>query len=108
MLDEATSALDNETERRVTETVNALHGDMTVIVVAHRLSTVKNVDTVVYMENGRVAGTGTFDELRRSNAGFAHLVELGDLSTSRGEPDDANPESGSQVKGLNDGSGRTP
>lgn len=108
VLDEATSALDNETERRVTETVNALHGDMTVIVVAHRLSTVKNVDTVVYMENGRVAGTGTFDELRRSNAGFAHLVELGDLSTSRGEPDDANLESGSQVKGLNDGSGRTP
>ena len=108
VLDEATSALDNETERRVTETVNALHGDMTVIVVAHRLSTVKNVDTVVYMEDGRISGMGSFDELRRSNAGFAHLVELGDLSTSRGEPDDANPESGSQVKGLNDGSGRTP
>lgn len=108
VLDEATSALDNETERRVTETVNALHGDMTVIVVAHRLSTVKNVDTVVYMENGRVAGTGTFDELRLSNAGFAHLVELGDLSMRRSEPDDANPEMGSQVEGSNDGSGRMP
>ncbi|MGP9613271.1 ABC transporter ATP-binding protein [Brachybacterium sp. AOP42-B2-9] len=80
VLDEATSALDNETERRVTETVNALHGDMTVIVVAHRLSTVKNVDTVVYMEDGRISGMGSFEELRRSNAGFAHLVQLGDLS----------------------------
>nr|WP_276548702.1 ATP-binding cassette domain-containing protein [Brachybacterium muris] len=108
VLDEATSALDNETERRVTETVNALHGDMTVIVVAHRLSTVKNVDTVVYMEDGRVAGTGTFDELRLSNAGFAYLVELGDLSMRRSEPDDANPEMGSQVEGSNDGSGRMP
>ena len=82
VLDEATSALDNETERRVTETVNALHGDMTVIVVAHRLSTVKNVDTVVYMEDGRVSGMGSFDELRQNNAGFAHLVQLGDLSAS--------------------------
>ncbi|OFT56233.1 hypothetical protein HMPREF3159_09445 [Brachybacterium sp. HMSC06H03] len=80
VLDEATSALDNETERRVTETVNALHGDMTVIVVAHRLSTVKNVDTVVYMEDGLISGMGTFDELRQNNAGFAHLVQLGDLS----------------------------
>lgn len=87
VLDEATSALDNETERRVTETVNALHGDMTVIVVAHRLSTVKNVDTVVYMEDGRVSGMGSFDELRQNNAGFAHLVHLGDLTASKkGDP----------------------
>lgn len=86
VLDEATSALDNETERRVTETVNALHGDMTVIVVAHRLSTVKNVDTVVYMEDGRISGMGSFDELRQNNAGFAHLVQLGDLSGSTTVP----------------------
>lgn len=87
VLDEATSALDNETERRVTETVNALHGDMTVIVVAHRLSTVKNVDTVVYMEDGRVSGMGSFEELRQNNAGFAHLVQLGDLSAPTTVPD---------------------
>ncbi len=86
VLDEATSALDNETERRVTDTVNALHGDMTVIVVAHRLSTVKNVDTVVYMEDGRISGMGSFDELRQNNAGFAHLVQLGDLSVSTTMP----------------------
>lgn len=86
VLDEATSALDNETERRVTDTVNALHGDMTVIVVAHRLSTVKNVDTVVYMEDGRISGMGSFDELRQNNAGFAHLVQLGDLSGSTTVP----------------------
>lgn len=86
VLDEATSALDNETERRVTDTVNALHGDMTVIVVAHRLSTVKNVDTVVYMEDGRISGMGSFEELRQNNAGFAHLVQLGDLSVSTTVP----------------------
>lgn len=85
VLDEATSALDNETERRVTDTVNALRGDMTVIVVAHRLSTVKNVDTVVYMEDGRISGMGPFDELRKNNAGFDHLVKLGDLSMPRNE-----------------------
>lgn len=99
VLDEATSALDNETERRVTETVNALHGDMTVIVVAHRLSTVKNVDTVVYMEDGQISGMGPFDELRQSNAGFAHLVKLGDLSTPRHESYSSNA-SGEGFEGL--------
>jgi ABC-type multidrug transport system fused ATPase/permease subunit len=84
VLDEATSALDNETERRITETIGALHGETTVIVVAHRLSTVKNVDTVVFMEDGLISGAGSFDELRESNRGFAHLVQLGDLSRGRG------------------------
>ena len=56
------------------------------IVIAHRLSTVKNVDTVVYMEDGRISGMGSFDELRQNNAGFAHLVQLGDLSGSTTVP----------------------
>lgn len=82
VLDEATSALDNETERRITATIDALKGDCTVIVVAHRLSTIKNVDRVVFLENGGVAGIGAFDELRRTSRGFARLVELGDLGTA--------------------------
>lgn len=81
VLDEATSALDNETERRVTDTIDALKGQVTVVVVAHRLSTVKNADTIVFLQDGVVAGMGPFDELRRSNADFARLVELGDLSS---------------------------
>ncbi|MGO2823975.1 MAG: ABC transporter ATP-binding protein [Brachybacterium alimentarium] len=79
VLDEATSALDNETERKITETISALSGDVTVIVVAHRLSTVKNVDEIVYLQDGTVAGRGTFAELQRTNEDFAHLVRLGDL-----------------------------
>ncbi|MGQ4517812.1 ABC transporter ATP-binding protein [Dermabacteraceae bacterium P13077] len=79
VLDEATSALDNETEKKITDTIDSLNGGVTVVVVAHRLSTVKNVDQVVYLENGKVAGVGTFRELEASNEKFAQLVALGKL-----------------------------
>jgi ABC-type multidrug transport system fused ATPase/permease subunit len=78
-LDEATSALDNETERRLSQTIAALHGSMTIIIVAHRLSTVRNCDQLLFMSDGRVVSTGTFDEVADANAEFAHLVELGSL-----------------------------
>ena len=54
-LDEATSALDNETERRLSETIAALHGTMTIIIVAHRLSTVRDCDQLLFMSAGRVS-----------------------------------------------------
>lgn len=79
VLDEATSALDNETERRITRTIETLTGSVTVIVVAHRLSTVKHVDEIVFLQDGKIAGRGTFAELRDGNEDFAHLVRLGDL-----------------------------
>ncbi|MGQ4538376.1 ABC transporter ATP-binding protein [Dermabacteraceae bacterium P7074] len=79
VLDEATSALDNETEKKITDTIDGLSGEVTVVVVAHRLSTVKNVDQVVYLESGKVAGVGTFAYLRDNHEGFARLVELGKL-----------------------------
>jgi ABC-type multidrug transport system fused ATPase/permease subunit len=78
-LDEATSALDNETERKLTETITALRGTMTIIIVAHRLSTVRDCDQLLFMNSGRVVSTGTFDEVARDNAEFAHLVALGSL-----------------------------
>ena len=80
VLDEATSALDNETERRITETIESLSGEVTVIIVAHRLSTIKNVDMVVFLKDGEIAGRGSFADLQRSNDDFARLVRLGDLS----------------------------
>lgn len=49
VLDEATSALDNDTERKITETINRLHGSLTIVVIAHRLSTVRDVDTIVLL-----------------------------------------------------------
>ena len=79
VLDEATSALDNITERRVTETIHQLSGSMTMIIVAHRLSTVRTCDMLVLLREGRVAAVGTFDEVARNDAEFARMVELGSL-----------------------------
>ena len=82
VLDEATSALDNETERRLSDTISALRGSMTIIIVAHRLSTVRDADQLLFMSDGRVETSGTFDEVALTNAEFAHLVELGSLTGS--------------------------
>ncbi len=79
ILDEATSALDNETERRISDALRTLHGQLTMIVIAHRLSTVRSCDRILYLDDGRVAGLDTFDALDRTNTGFARLVELGSL-----------------------------
>ena len=79
VLDEATSALDSETERAVMESVEQLRGKATVLIVAHRLSTVKDVDQVIYMEDGSIKGVGTFIELKASIPGFARQIELGTL-----------------------------
>jgi ABC-type multidrug transport system fused ATPase/permease subunit len=79
ILDEATSALDNETERLISDALLQLHGQMTMLVIAHRLSTVRSCDRIVYLESGRISGIGTFDELDNTNVGFARLVELGNL-----------------------------
>ena len=67
VLDEATSALDNETERRLTDTIESLKGTMTMVIVAHRLSTVRHSDQLIFMSQGRVATVGTFDEVASEN-----------------------------------------
>ncbi len=79
ILDEATSALDNETERRISDALRTLHGQLTMVVIAHRLSTVRSCDRILYLDDGRVSGLDTFDALDRTNPGFARLVELGSL-----------------------------
>lgn len=80
VLDEATSALDNETEHRVSAAITGLAGHVTVVIVAHRLSTVRHVDTIAFMENGKVVTTGTFEEVRQSSEQFDRLVRLGSLT----------------------------
>lgn len=79
VLDEATSALDNEVEFELTKTIDSLHGSMTIIVIAHRLSTVRNCNRIAFLEGGEVVASGTFDELRLTNAAFARLVELAEM-----------------------------
>tara|TARA_B100000989_G_scaffold299063_1_gene292757 strand:+ start:1071 stop:2855 length:1785 start_codon:yes stop_codon:yes gene_type:complete len=63
ILDEATSALDNQTEHAVMEAVNNLRKDITIILIAHRLNTVKNCDVIFKLEKGQVTGKGTFGDL---------------------------------------------
>ena len=72
--------MDNETEHRISAAITALRGDVTVVIVAHRLSTVRHADAIAFMHDGRVVSTGTFDEVRRSNEQFDRLVRLGSLS----------------------------
>ena len=81
VLDEATSALDSDTEARFAETLRDLRGAMTVIIVAHRLSTVVSADRIFFLSDGRLAASGTFQELERSEPEFANLVRLSSLAT---------------------------
>lgn len=71
--DEATAALDNQTEREVTEAIATVHGTRTVIAIAHRLSTVRACDQLIYLKDGRVAAVGTYHELL-SDPGFRQLT----------------------------------
>ena len=65
VFDEATAALDSQTEREITEAISNMHGSRTVVAIAHRLSTVKGCDRLIYLRDGRVIGIATYDELMR-------------------------------------------
>ena len=77
IMDEATSALDNLTERAVMEAVHNIGHDKTIIMIAHRLSTVKNCDVIFLMEHGSLAASGTFDELVAKNETFREMAANG-------------------------------
>lgn len=79
VFDEATSSLDYETEAALTSAINAVHGDKTVIIVAHRLSTVRRCDQILFFDEGELAGQGRFDDLNAGNARFRELAEAGAL-----------------------------
>lgn len=70
VLDEATSALDAETEKAITETLEGFVGEVTLIVIAHRLATIRNCNQVIYLEAGRIRSSGSFDSVRRSVPNF--------------------------------------
>jgi ATP-binding cassette subfamily C protein len=74
VFDEATSALDTETERELGRAIEALHGQKTLIIIAHRLSTVRNCDRLIFLREGRIAGIGSFDQLLAGNREFRRLA----------------------------------
>lgn len=76
VLDEATSSLDGETEASISNAIHALRGSTTVVIIAHRLSTVRNADKVVYLSNGKVLATGTFEEVRKAVPDFDHQAKI--------------------------------
>jgi ABC-type multidrug transport system fused ATPase/permease subunit len=79
VLDEATSALDGQTESEISDAIQSLKGRVTLILIAHRLSTVMKADRIVYLEAGRIRAQGTFTQVRAAVPDFdkqAHLMGL--------------------------------
>jgi ABC-type multidrug transport system fused ATPase/permease subunit len=76
VLDEATSALDGSTESEITKSLDHLSGKVTVVMIAHRLSTVRKASQVIYMDQGEIVARGTFEEVRKSVSDFDHQAQL--------------------------------
>jgi subfamily B ATP-binding cassette protein MsbA len=80
LLDEATSALDTESERYIQESIDALKGEMTVVMIAHRLSTVRDVDYLYVLEESRVVEEGSYKALTTNGqTRFREMVEMQSL-----------------------------
>ncbi|WP_265163909.1 ATP-binding cassette domain-containing protein [Salinimicrobium tongyeongense] len=79
ILDEATSALDSETERAIQTNIEKLKGSYTMLIVAHRIATIKNADKIVVMKNGEIADIGEFKDLVAHSSYFGKLVALQEI-----------------------------
>ena len=77
VMDEATSALDNQTERHIVDALDNIRGSRTMIMIAHRLSTVQNCDTLYYLDEGRLKAQGTYEELLATTPEFAAMAVPG-------------------------------
>jgi ATP-binding cassette subfamily C protein len=80
VFDEATSALDSEAEYEISQAIHGLAQEKTLIIIAHRLSTVRMCEKLIFLNRGQITDMGTFDELIDINADFRRMVKLNDLS----------------------------
>jgi ATP-binding cassette, subfamily B, bacterial PglK len=80
ILDEATSALDNSTERSVMDAIDGLSRDLTVFMIAHRLSTVRRCDTILELEHGRLVAQAPYDQLLKSSPSFQRMASAGKIN----------------------------
>ena len=76
LMDEATSSLDSETEMAIQENIEALKGQYTLVIIAHRLSTVRNADKILLLKKGRIEQSGTFESMVQDSAAFKKMVTL--------------------------------
>ena len=79
VLDEATAALDNETEHEINLAIDHLSGEKTLIIIAHRLSTVRRCDNLIMLREGTVVNSGSFDELLEGSKDFKRMVDFSEL-----------------------------
>lgn len=80
VFDEATSALDYQTEAELTRAIEALGGRRTIVIIAHRLSTVRKCDQILFLKDGRIVDRGRYDELFDRNEAFRALAQAGDAA----------------------------
>jgi ABC-type bacteriocin/lantibiotic exporter with double-glycine peptidase domain len=76
VLDEATSSLDGSTEADISSAIHNLRGSVTVVMIAHRLSTVKSSDQLIYLSNGKLVSQGTFEQVRSEVPDFDNQAQL--------------------------------
>ena len=82
VLDEATSALDVDTEKKIFDELHTMKKNKMIVIVAHRLSSIKNFDKIVVMDKGKLLEQGTHEELLKKNGVYARLYQLQSMSTS--------------------------
>ena len=80
IFDESTSSLDNFAQGEIKKSIDALKGKSTIVIVAHRLSTIKNVDTIFFLDNGKIVDSGTFEDLFNRNAQFKEMFIAENIS----------------------------
>jgi ABC-type multidrug transport system fused ATPase/permease subunit len=87
LFDEATSALDNETQQKIQQAINNLKEDYTILIIAHRLTTIINCDKICFIENSQVKASGTHDELLKTCPEYKQLYITEILKTDTEKKD---------------------